>query len=250
MVGVWAPLFWTVVFLTLIWWLSRRQAFYFLSALYHLTRSQQVAVVTYAIFFLPGTLVHEFAHWFMAQLLNVKTAGFHVLPKLGKKGDVQLGSVDVRGGGLLSHTLIGMAPMLLGSLLTLGLSYWLVDVDALAIAARSGHFDRVLAEAFQVFARPDALLWLYLLFTISGSMFLSASDRAPIQQMALYLALVLVPLYLFGVIPALPTAWMQRIADVFTLFASGLAVALVLHGAMTLAFYLFYILARALRPAG
>ncbi len=248
MFGVWAPLLWTAFFLVAIWWLSRRQAFYFLSALYHLTRSQQAAVVAYAIFFLPGTVVHEFAHWIMAKILGVKTAGFHVLPKLGKKGEIRLGSVDVRGGGVVEHSLIGMAPMLLGGVVTLALSYWLVDVDALAVAVRSEQFGEVLAVAMQVFSRPDALLWLWLLFTISGSMFLSASDRAPLQQMALYLTAVILPLYLFGLIPALPDAWTQEIAQVFAVFASGLAVALALHGVMTAIFALLYFLAQALRP--
>jgi len=248
MFGVWAPLLWSALFLIAIWWLSRRQAFYFLSALYPLTRSQQAAVVTYAIFFLPGTVVHEFAHWGMAQLLGVETAGFGVLPKLGKKGEIQLGSVNVRGGGLLQHTLIGMAPMLLGGALTLALSYWLVDVDALGAAIRSEQFGRMFDVALQAFSRPDALLWLYLLFTISGSMFLSASDRAPIQQMALYLAAVLLPLYLFGFLPAIPSNWTQRIGEVFAVFASGLAVAVAVHLVMTMIFALGYVAARALRP--
>ncbi len=248
MFGVWASLIWTGVFLVAIWWLSRRQAFYFLSALFHLTRSQQVAVVTYAIFFLPGTVVHEFAHWIMAKILGVKTAGFHVLPKLGKKGDIQLGSVNVRGGGLVEHTLIGMAPMLLGGALTMALSYVLVDVDALNVAVRTEQFGRVLDVAVQTFSHPDALILLYLLFTISGSMFLSASDRAPIQQMSLYLAAVLLPLYLFGLIPALPDEWTRGISEMFAVFASGLAVAVAVHLMMTGIFVLIYIIARWLRP--
>jgi len=250
MFGVWAPLLSSALFLTAIWWLSRRQAFYFLSAFFHLTRSQQVAVVLYALFFLPGTLVHEFAHWMMAKILGVRTAGFHVLPQLGKKGEIQLGSVDVRGGNIVAHTLIGMAPMLLGGAVTLALSFYLVDVDALYAAVRSEQFGNVFEVAMDAFTHPDALILLYLLFTISGSMFLSASDRAPIQQMALYLAAVLLPLYLFGFIPAIPEKWTQVIGAVFTVFASGLAVALAVHLTMTAVFVLFYFLARALRPGG
>jgi len=100
------------------------------------------------------------------------------------------------------------------------------------------------------FSRSDALIFLYLLFTISGSMFLSASDRAPIQQMALYLAAVLLPLYLFGFMPALPASWGDAISKVFEVFAAGLAVALVVHLLMTVLFALLYLLARALRPGG
>ncbi len=249
MLGVWTPLLWTSLFLIVIWWLSRRQAFFFLSALYHLTHSQQVAVVGYALFFLPGTVVHEFGHWSMAQVLGVCTAGFNILPSLGKKGTIKLGSVNVRGGGLPEHTLIGMAPMLLGGALTLFLSYILVDVDALNAAMQHEQWDGVFRTAMSMFSHSDALIFLYLLFTVSGSMFLSASDSAPLKQMALYLAAVILPLYLFGLFPALPPSWAQGIGRFFTLFASGLAVALMVHIVMTLAFALFYALARALRPA-
>jgi len=247
MPGPWSPLLWSAAFLVAIWWLTRRLAYYLMAGLYRLTGSQQVAVVTYALLFLPGTLVHEFAHWAMARLLGVKTGGFSVLPRLEKGGEVRLGAVDVRGGGLVEHTLIGMAPMLLGGLLTVVLSYVVVDVEAMKQAAQSEQFEAVVRTLLGAFHHPDALIWLYLLFTISSSMFLSASDRAPIQQMAIYLALVLLPLYLFGFMPALPEAWSQTIAEMFGVFASGLAVALVLHGVMTGLSLLFYLAAQMIR---
>ena len=244
---MWSPLLWSAAFLVAIWWLTRRLAFYLMGGVYRLTGSQQVAVVAYALLFLPGTLVHEFAHWGMAKLLGVKTGGFHILPKLEKNGEIRLGSVDVRGGNLLEHTLIGMAPMLLGGLITVGLSYALVDVDAVKKAVQSEEFGMVIQALAGAFQHPDAFILLYLLFTISSSMFLSASDRAPIQQMALYLALVLLPLYLLGILPALPPAWSQTIADMFGIFASGLAVALLVHGVMTGLALLFWGAARAIR---
>ena len=204
----------------------------------------------YAVFFLPGTFLHEFAHWSSARLLGVKTAGFHVLPQWGKKGTIQLGSVNVRGGHLVEHTIIGVAPMLLGGAVTMLLSYMLVDVDALSRAIQAEQYGNVLAVALHAFHHPDALILLYLLFTISGSMFLSASDRAPIQQMALYLAAVLLPLYLFGFMPALPASWTVAISQVFEVFAAGLGVALVVHLIMTAIFALLYILALVLYPGG
>ncbi len=247
MPGPWSPLLWSAAFLVAIWWLTRRLAFYLMAGVYRLTGSQQVAVVTYALLFLPGTLVHEFAHWGMAKLLGVKTGGFSVLPKVQKGGEVRLGSVDVRGGGLAEHTLIGMAPMLLGGWITVGLSYALVDVDVVKQAAATQQFDAALRALGAAFQHPDAMILLYLLFTISSSMFLSASDRAPIQQMALYLGLVLLPLYLFGFLPALPPAWSQTIADIFNVFASGLAVTLLVHVALTGLSALFYLASRLLR---
>ena len=244
---MWSPLIWSAALLVVIWWLTRRLAYYLMAAIYLLTGSKEVAVVAYALLFLPGTLVHEFAHWGMAKLLGVKTSGFSILPKLAKGGQIRLGAVDVRGGGLVQHTLIGMAPMVLGGLLTVMLSYVLVDVPRLQTAVQSGVYEEVLRVLTGAFEHPDAWILLYLLFTISSSMFLSASDRAPIQQMALYLGLVLLPLYLLGFLPALPPSWSQSIAQVFGVFASGLAVTLVVHLAMTLLALAFYGVVRALR---
>ena len=241
---MWSPLLWSAAFLVAIWWLTRRLAFYLMTGIYGLTGSEQVAMVTYALLFLPGTLVHEFAHWFMAQLLGVKTAGFSVLPVLDKKGEVRLGAVQVRGGNLVEHALIGMAPMLLGGLLTVGLSYVLVDVEAMSRAGQGQDWSAMVRVLRDAFHHPDALILMYLLFTISSSMFLSASDRAPIQQMLLYLTVVLLPLYLLGFVPALPPTWSQQIAEVFGVFASGLGVALVLHGVLTALAGLFYALVR------
>ena len=247
--GLWSSLFWTAFFLVAIWWLSRQLAFFFMSALFLLTRSEQFSVATYAIFFLPGTVVHEFAHWFVANLLGVKTAGFNVLPKMGKKGTIQLGSVSIRGGNLITHTLIGMAPMVLGGILTVWLSYVLVNVSAMHEAVQAQSLRNVSAYFLQVFRHQDALVLLYLLFTISGSMFLSASDRAPIMQMLLYLALVLTPLYFLGMTPALPYSLTEKISEMFSVFASGLAVAVLVHLAVTALVGVIYLLVRLAVPA-
>ncbi len=238
----WFPLLWAAVFLVAIWWLSRQLAGYVMAAIYHLTQSQSLAVTLYAILFLPGTLVHESSHWAMARLLGVKTAGFRILPRVDAKGQVQLGAVDVRGGGLVEHTLIGMAPMLVGGLLTVALSYILVDVNAVRAALQADAWSTLIQVLTATFHRPDAWILFYLLFTISSSMFLSASDRAPMQQMALYVALVLLLLYLLGVNPALPPSWTQAVSNVAGVFAAGLAVTLVLHLVMTLLAWLFYLL--------
>ncbi|RUA17045.1 MAG: hypothetical protein DSY55_02865 [Clostridia bacterium] len=246
--GLWSALFWTAFFLIAIWWLSRQLAFFFMSALYLLTRSEQFSVATYAIFFLPGTVVHEFAHWFVANLLGVKTAGFNVLPKVGKKGSIQLGSVSIRGGNLITHTLIGMAPMLLGGVLTVWLSYVLVNVSAMHDAVQAQSLRSIAVYLWQVFQHQDAFVLLYLLFTISGSMFLSASDRAPILQMFLYLALVLTPLYFLGMMPAVPGSLTGRISEVFSVFASGLAVAVLVHLAITALMGGIYLLVRLAVP--
>ncbi len=246
MLGAWTPLFWLVALLVTLWWVSRRLAHYFMGSVYLLTQNEGFAVAAYAIFIIPGTLVHEISHWLIAQMVGVRTGSFDVLPKFSRDGTIQLGSVGIRGGNLAQLALIGLAPMIVGSVLTMWLSYGLVDVDALGYALESGRWSAVGVVLLASLRKPDALLALYLLFTISDSIFLSSSDRAPVQQLALYLGLALIPLYLFGILPALPNSWTAALQQGFAVFASGLAIALVVHVLLLILFGGIFYLVRSL----
>ena len=236
MLNTWAPLLACLGLLVALWWVSRRLAYFFVSTLYLITRSQPVAVALYAILILPGTLVHETSHWLAARLTGVRTGNVTILPKLTRQGTLQLGSVDVHGGNLWQHTVIGLAPMLVGSLLTVWLSYGLVNVNALRSALAMGQWQGLAAILDASLSHPDATLGIYLLFTVSDAMFLSASDRAPIQRMLLYLGGILALLYLVGLLPSMPSDWVTAVRNAFTVFAWGLAVALLVHATLTLLF--------------
>ena len=250
MLGAWAPLFWLVALLVALWWVSRRLAHYFMSSMYLLTQNEGFAVAAYAIFIIPGTLVHEISHWLIAKMVGVRTGSFEILPKFSRDGTIQLGSVGIRGGNLAQLALIGLAPMIVGSILTMWLSYSLVDVAALGYALESGQMSAVAEVLLASLRKPDALLALYLLFTISDSIFLSSSDRAPVQQLGLYLGLVLIPLYVFGVMPAIPSSWTTTLQQGFAVFASGLAIALVVHVLLVVLFGALYFLVRSLTARG
>ncbi len=236
MFGSWAPLVWSLALLFGLWLVSRRLTYYVLSLLYLLTRNQNIAVGIYALLILPGTLLHEASHWAMAKLVGVRTGQFSILPKFTAQRTLQLGAVDVRGGGLWQHTLIGLAPLLAGSFFTLWLAIYLVDVRLLGAGWQAGRWQDVGAALVAGLEQPNAALFIYLLFTISDAMFLSASDRAPVQRMVLYLALVLFILFLFGFVPAFPPRWEALMQNVFRLFAYGLGVALAVH----LSLFLFF----------
>ncbi|RME81906.1 MAG: hypothetical protein D6775_12340 [Caldilineae bacterium] len=248
MLEQWLPLFSTLVLFVALWWTSRQLAYFFTGVFLLLTRSESAARILYAIFILPGTIIHETSHWLMARLVGVRTGQVSIFPTFDRKGAIRLGSVQVKGGGLLQHTLIGLAPLLVGSILTVWLSYGLVEVKALAHAAETGQWQAIAGIIRQTLLRQDALLGLYLLFTVSDAMFLSASDRAPIQQTLLYLALVLTPLYFLGLLPSLPPEWTDALRLGFTVFGYGLLIALMVHAALMVLFgLLFYTLLQLAR---
>jgi hypothetical protein len=196
---------------------------------YLLTRSRHAALGLYVLVLWPGTLVHELSHWLMAKLVGVRTGRLSIFPSRGRGGHYQLGFVTVRGGALWQHTLIGLAPLLVGSLLTFWLATGLFDVPALQQAWLNRRWADVVAVVGRGLRGPDAWLGLYLLFTISDAMFLSAPDRAPVQRMLVYLAGILTVLYGAGWMPTLPSAWSLALQGAFATFAAGLAVTLGLH---------------------
>jgi hypothetical protein len=113
--------------------------------------------------------------------------------------------------------------------LTFWLATGLFDVPALQQAWLNRRWADVVAVVGRGLRGPDAWLGLYLLFTISDAMFLSAPDRAPVQRMLVYLAVILTVLYGAGWMPALPSAWSLALQGAFATFAAGLAVTLGLH---------------------
>lgn len=191
----------SLALLAALWWVSRRLTVHILTLILLLTRNDEIAQILYAILILPGTVMHELSHWLAARLVGVRTGKISLLPQVTRDKGLRLGAVDVRGGALWQHTLIGLAPLVVGSLLTAALALRLVAVEEVRLATQAGTWQGATALLHRILATPDLAIWLYLLFTISDAMFLSASDRAPVQRMLLYFGGLLLILYLLGGLP-------------------------------------------------
>jgi hypothetical protein len=145
-----------------------------------LTGKSERAVILYAIVLLPGVLLHEVSHWLMATLLGVRTGSFSLLPRQQSDGSVQLGYVEYYKSsslGALRESLIGGAPLVTGTAVILLIGFRIFGVTNLSAAIQSGDVDTLVTALGQVFAVPDFLVWLYLLFAISNAMMPSRSDR-------------------------------------------------------------------------
>jgi hypothetical protein len=183
-------------------WFSMRISLGVQQVVYNLTGSVDYAVVAYFLLFLPGILVHEAAHWVMAWLLGLKPGKFTLWPK--RRGRmVGLGSVTARSGGPLLDSLVGMAPLFVGTLLV-------------ALMARAWFGSTVLEESFgeqgvqswlealaTAFQRPDAALWAWGIFVVANGMMPSAPDREPLRPLFAYIGLAVL-LYLFIGLPLQP----------------------------------------------
>ncbi|MCB0061087.1 MAG: hypothetical protein KDE47_02960 [Caldilineaceae bacterium] len=194
-------------------WFSRQLSRQIQTVLVLLTRNADLTMVLLFLLLLPGVIIHEGAHWLTARLLGLKTGKFRVWPK--KQGKhIGLGSVSVQRGNLAQDTLVGMAPLIAGSILVA------------LIAEHSFHAPRIstaLGEwrwldgwhAFRLaLQEPDGVLWAYLLFAISNAMMPSASDREPVQPLLLYTAVAIVIYILLGLPLTLFTTILHWLAPI------------------------------------
>ncbi len=187
-----------LLFLALVW-LSRQISLQIQLLVYCLTRSEERATLALFLIFLPGILLHEAAHWVTARLLGLKAGKFRVWPK--RQGQqIGLGSVSVQSGGALADSLVGIAPLVVGSLAVALISHLIFDAARLGTALAQGDWPAT-AQAFTAsLDQPDGLLWAYLLFAVANAMIPSNSDREPLKPVLLYAALA-AGMYIFLQLP-------------------------------------------------
>jgi hypothetical protein len=177
-------------------WLSRH--LYGLGLL--LSGSHDVAILLYFLLLLPGVLVHELSHWLTAKLLRVPTGTITLGPSWKGKGTTRLGSVSVAKADPLREGLIGMAPLITGSVLILIIAYAVFGMTGPPELTADLHPGAVLAQWQSYMAVPDLWLWVYLIFSISNAMLPSESDRQAWLYLVLYGCLAAIVLYGFGLL--------------------------------------------------
>ncbi len=218
----WTPLFWLVISLLLTIvvarWFSQRVAV--LAML--LTGSQTATLYVHFLVFLPGTLLHELSHWLLAQVLGVRTGRLELGPKVVHGGVVQMGAVTYQRSDAVRESLVGLAPLLTGSIVVVLLTYRRFGLVVPPVLGLEGLWG-LLRSIWQA---PDAWIWLYLLLSISNTMLPSESDRRSWGTLGLYVLLIVGALYFAGVLAQVsPTvvAWLSQRAGELA-FAFGLTV--------------------------
>lgn len=75
-----------------------------------------------ALFYLPGTIIHEASHYLFAKLLFVPVGSFSIIPRFEENGFV-LGSVQIGRTDFVRRFFVGVAPFIVGTLLLVLTSY-------------------------------------------------------------------------------------------------------------------------------
>ena len=160
-------LFAELIFLYL---LSRRliQAIYRL--LFTIVRSRSAAIWIVTILFFPGTVVHELAHLFVAEVLRVRTGKITLVPESLEGKEIKAGGVMIAETDPLRRTLIGLSPIYVG----VGVLTAISNIPILPI------------------------LTFYCMFAVSNSMFSSKEDMKGVIPFTITVALFVAAGYFAG----------------------------------------------------
>jgi len=199
-----SPLFWLLLTFLPLLFLKRRISQHLQGVALLLSHSEEVASLVYFVLLLPGVLLHEGSHWLMAKLLRVPTGKLTIGLNKRRGRGLEMGSVQVARADPVRNSLIGLAPLVGGSLAIFLIGRWALSVEALAHALQSGAGTRIAAELWKALHVPDFWLWLYLIFAISNAMLPSASDRRPWPPVLMFLGGLAALLYFTGWVPSLP----------------------------------------------
>lgn len=198
----WIPLLWLAVTLALLLLIERWIHRHMQGVMLLLTGDREIAVVLYALPLLPGIILHELSHAIVALLLGVRVGRISIKPKLADRR-IQLGFVPVEKTDVVRASLIGLAPLLIGSAAILLIRYLVFDISMVEAALVAGNWHGMLTGLLSMLKAPDLWLWAYVIFAVSNTMLPSRSDRQAWTPVILFLLLIGVLIWAVGLGPAI-----------------------------------------------
>jgi hypothetical protein len=178
-----------LVVLSLLLWADRWLHRHLQGVMLLLTEDREIALWLYAIVLLPGVILHELSHALVAKLVGVKIGRINILPQRSDRR-IQLGFVPIEDTDFLRASLIGAAPLVVGSSAVVAIGYLIFGTPEIIAALRSGDWLIGLQELATVAQAPDVWLWGYLVFAIANAMLPSRSDIHAWPTLAFVVALV------------------------------------------------------------
>lgn len=135
--------------------LSRKLTQGLYTLFFRISGSKTISMTILIILLFPGTVVHELAHLFVAEILRVRTGKLTLVPESLEEAEIRTGSVAIAQTDPFRRTLIGLAPVYIGVIALATLSYFL---------SQPSNHPAIIA------------IYIYLLFAVSNSMFSSKED--------------------------------------------------------------------------
>jgi hypothetical protein len=185
-----------------------------------LTRDTRLTMGIFSMLFLPGVFLHESSHFVMAKLLRVRTGKFSIFPQTLPDGRLQLGYVETARSDAVRDSLIGAAPLIVGTLFVAYVAIYHLQMRVLWDVFRNGQFNLFWMGVRALPHVRDFYLWFYLAFAVSSTMLPSESDRHAWLDLLIGVGVLLLIVLLLGAGP-----WMlSNIAPYISNFLSSVAV--------------------------
>ncbi|OGD83028.1 hypothetical protein A2572_01045 [Candidatus Collierbacteria bacterium RIFOXYD1_FULL_40_9] len=176
--------FYLLLSLTALYYSGRVLLFQLTHLIHRVGGDRRFLIIIWSLIFLPGTIIHELSHFFMAILVGARTGKIEVFPEFldteNPDGGVALGSVQTPKLNIIQGVLVGLAPALTG----LGLLVWLGSL---------------ILQSYNLATYQNLAFQIYLFFTVSNSFFPSRTDLNHAIPAAITAAVCIAIAWLVGV---------------------------------------------------
>jgi len=170
-------LFWFILMLVPLIFLQRLLHREIQSVFLIVSRDARITMGIFSIIFLPGVFLHELSHFVMAKILRVPTGRFSIFPQSLPDGRLQLGYVETGRADIVRDSLIGAAPLIIGTLFVAYVAIYRFEMRVMWDVLRNGQFSLFWMGARALPNVRDFYVWFYLVFAVSSTMMPSESDR-------------------------------------------------------------------------
>lgn len=185
--------------LALLFFLSRKITAGIFYICYRYTHNKKIGYAVLAMLFFPGTIMHELAHWLIAELLRVRTGEISLYPVIEEQG-VRLGSVAIAKTDPVRRLLVGLAPIIVGILMIMAITNIYVQYfpDSIIVLISKSHFNLLQHYVLTFSFRVISLIFFYMIFVVGNTMFSSKRDMEGFYIVMIPLAFLTLAMYLAG----------------------------------------------------
>lgn len=179
--------------------------------LFRILKQKKRSVQLLAFFFLPGTTIHELAHYTMAKLLFVYAGKIHLLPEI-EGNYVKLGTVEIGKTDPIRRFFIGVAPFIVGVSLMIGIIYF-------------GMHHSVTTNKWLLLLGIN-----YSIFEIGNTMYSSKRDMKGAIEVTIAILIITLTLYIAGIRISFTPSFLTFITNFFRQATIFLLLPLLLDG--------------------
>ncbi|MBZ0287050.1 MAG: hypothetical protein K8I30_05505 [Anaerolineae bacterium] len=135
------------------------------------TKQYQTTTILYYAFFLPGIVLYELVIWMTAGFLNVRADRAIAWPEKQEIGELKLSFIKLsKNTGQLPLAIISTTPLIAGLAVVAFIASNRLDFQGFVSSMGSGMLDELGAAFSRLVSAPDFWIWIYLVFTISNTM--------------------------------------------------------------------------------